>query len=1353
MNTKGTAFKVIRYFIAIGILVSSVGLWSAPASRPALAAGTAAIGGCIYTGAGTVTYTLDPLGIPVPTWNTVYAPDPAATPITNAQVMVQNQHSGGAFITYGTVTGNCWTATMPAPGDYIVMFSAPGHDSTSREFTIDDAGAVTNPTGSGATQDAYLPPLLDEDGDGVFTDLPRANLLHYVFYDKKVDGNDNGALIDPPLNGVTINVYDEEGNLLASQVSGSLASTGFTTTDGVVFAPGTAAYGYVYFTGLPAGEIIVESDPSTVTQADNPHFMLKKLDAGREWYETYTEEGGSALDPKLYPGAPGTMDGGYLTWHAFIEKLGNDAGGNPAISGSINGVLMDADGNDPAEPFPATLGGRVAPTNSGYVTGLDVEPNSRIPDGAAALYTVGDFPELVATGEATQPTGQNDPNGGEFTFVNVPPGQYEIYAWDIPLKNVPAVGNGVTVNPLANTSAPILMPRFGARAQGYVMNNGVPVAGARVITHYKSGITEKETTTDADGWFNFDFLPEIEVMGHVLVALPDGSTMRGKIITEQFDRDGVGPIAPINVTHNGMNRYVQWATFNYFVDIQVEDIPAGVGDINGVVYYDHFKRGAWVGDGVYDEREERLFEGVTVNLYQTTDTMGGMTLIATTTTGQFDTAATLAQGWQEPYTWPPNEIGGVFAGPAIGFYEFRDLAPGTYKVEVVPPTGYTDPYDKFFTSLNGNGTGIAGIPGTVGDEDILFFDGALFHMFFDGSAKGLPGNADIDALHVVDQDTFYVSFERDLGTAIPAGVTSPALTAQDEDVVLYNAGDWSLTFDGSTYGLGDIAAEDVDSVSILADGRMVISTRGNPNPAGNPNPLPTNPASVWNGTNPRPQDEDLLVFDPATGYFDLYFDGSDIALANTAAEQVDGAAVTSNGDIYLTTTGTFATSTSLAGGGNDVFVCRGAVTGSATSCASQAFFFQGIGFGVDNTTAESLDALSLYGSGLAPNVIVAGGQSRRVNLGVNTTNVANGAISGVPLAGEIEGGVFDDTTLDMNPLSLLFEEKAGIVGAPVGVYDHYNYLLGVGFMGNPLCYTGSTVCPPGEPLGQKPEMERRFAPGVHRYLGNDPAFPGFNPAFAPLELPYTFAQGAFKFEADWSLVPAPIGGPLADVCVVDLVGSAVGVPWGAQVVATVRDDANIPVIGARVIGNWSTAGTMECTTDGAGQCTIALTTVEPQSAPSVIFDVTNVDPVGQPWYGYNPAGPGCVTQATIANPGGGGGPPGGMRVTDLDGVGVISEGTKWFATVTISVGDGANPVATAIVFGTWSNGKAVSCTTNAAGQCSVISETIENVAITSIGFTVTGVTHENPAIPAYNAGLNSDPEADSDGTTITVNRP
>ncbi|MFQ5604657.1 MAG: DNRLRE domain-containing protein, partial [bacterium] len=67
-------------------------------------------------------------------------------------------------------------------------------------------------------------------------------------------------------------------------------------------------------------------------------------------------------------------------------------------------------------------------------------------------------------------------------------------------------------------------------------------------------------------------------------------------------------------------------------------------------------------------------------------------------------------------------------------------------------------------------------------------------------------------------------------------------------------------------------------------------------------------------------------------------------------------------------------------------------------------------------------------------------------------------------------------------------------------------------------------CPTGEDPDQKPEAERRFAPGVHIYRGNDPALPGYCGNYLPMDLPYTFGQGKFKFEADWSLMPATFMG-------------------------------------------------------------------------------------------------------------------------------------------------------------------------------------------------------------------------------------
>ncbi|MFQ5516634.1 MAG: hypothetical protein ACE5E8_03590, partial [Acidimicrobiia bacterium] len=480
-------------FVALAVAVAASTVLT---TGSAFAADDLTIGGDIYTGDSSVRYLFDladPAGEPTAVYdNCVHhtpagsllspltglpltlangSPDPgppggpaACPPLVGARVLVQNQHSGGGFITYGTVTGNSWTATVDKDlyPDIIVTFSAPGHDTTSREFTWDAAAAsYTHPipglagTGGatgirvgGNRQDAYLPPLTHGK-------LPSASLLHYVFYDKFVNGNDNGPLVDPGLNCVTVNVYDEEGTLLQSRKTGDVNNDGkvdendtFTTTDGIFYGPGGEPVdGYVYFEGLPAGEVIVESDPLTVTKECNPHFSLYiEDDVARNtagWSLTYTEEGGSTWDPKLWPGFSGTEAGTYYTWHGFIEKIGqvgslhNPTEFNRGITGRVEVTLLDADGNDPEELFPTGLPGRVT---GGYPNGLDVEPNARIMNGAVALYTKGDFPELVATGLASQPTGQNDQNGAKFTFLNVPPGQYELFAYDVPLYNVPLMG-------------------------------------------------------------------------------------------------------------------------------------------------------------------------------------------------------------------------------------------------------------------------------------------------------------------------------------------------------------------------------------------------------------------------------------------------------------------------------------------------------------------------------------------------------------------------------------------------------------------------------------------------------------------------------------------------------------------------------------------------------------------------------------------------------------------------------------------------------------------------------------------------------------------------------------------------
>jgi len=113
-----------------------------------------------------------------------------------------------------------------------------------------------------------------------------------------------------------------------------------------------------------------------------------------------------------------------------------------------------------------------------------------------------------------------------------------------------------------------------------------------------------------------------------------------------------------------------------------------------------------------------------------------------------------------------------------------------------------------------------------------------------------------------------------------------------------------------------------------------------------------------------------------------------------------------------------------------------------------------------------------------------------------------------------------------------------------------------------------------------------------------------------------------------------------------------------------------------------------------------------------------------------------------------------MHIGDLDGQSISIGGNRWRATVTLTVHDANhNPVANATVTGTWSagdsNGRTLSCVTQSNGSCSVQSGRISrNVA--SVTFTVSTATH---SLYIYQSSANHDPDGDSNGSSITVNRP
>ncbi len=780
-----------------------------------LFAQTATIGGNIYTGQqidGLPDYTTAPL-------------------LYDASVMVQRQEDG-AFVTYGAVNGHSWSATVPSPGDYVVMFSAPDHEPTSREFTL-------NTDYETQSKDAYLPPF----------PLPLANLLVYTFYDNYINGEwDDG--VDAPLNGVTVKAWDADGRLLATGVTG----TQMDQPDG-----------HYYFTDLLPGEVYVTSDTSTAYLYDdngpeplpvtNPVTRAPlDFDETTEFYLLSTEEGGSAFEVVLYPGDPGTEDGSYMVWHGYVEKLGQISQGNPNLVGSISGTLLDAD-----QAFELVMEAELFPdVPLSPLHNPGVSANTLVPDGLVVLYVDSEtmMPHAVATTEA-------DPLTGEFTFSQVSPGRYKLFCADRAMDYV-YVQKGVSVKPQTETMIPypgIMVPRFFGRVQGYVREGNTPVAGAEVHLRLKDGSIWKTELTAADGWYNFDDVPEVEVLGYVDVALPLG--YRGAWRQEIFYPLPGDPTITHEVGFNAMNRYVQWFTANYRADLSMEKIPATEGHLDGFVFLDNLEKPQWRADGIYDQQKERTLHGIKLKLWNASDcnydSLSGKytactgTPARTTSSGAFDKQQLLAQGWSEPATFPLDEWGGVYVGALPGYYEFRNLLPGNYVLQLL---------------------------------------------------KG----------------------------------------AENETGYLWSPGQRNFT-----------------------------------------------------------------------------------------------------------------------------------------------------------------------------PVQVAGGEGNKLDLGLRTL---------VPMAAKIEGGVFDDLFIDPRPLSLLTMEKAGIDGVPVGAYDHLGYFLGAGHMGNPMCYSGAAVgadpftqCPAGEALGQKPELERRFAPTTLLYLANDPMLPSYNDNYLPLIMSYTMGQGQYKFEADWSLLP------------------------------------------------------------------------------------------------------------------------------------------------------------------------------------------------------------------------------------------
>lgn len=107
-----------------------------------------------------------------------------------------------------------------------------------------------------------------------------------------------------------------------------------------------------------------------------------------------------------------------------------------------------------------------------------------------------------------------------------------------------------------------------------------------------------------------------------------------------------------------------------------------------------------------------------------------------------------------------------------------------------------------------------GKSGSGDDADVYRWNpsdgGNSYTRVFDASDAGLPTAVTVDAVDLTDPTHVFLSFSN-------ADATVPGLGSngvQDEDVVSYSNGTWSLYFDGTAHGLGGSPDLDVDAVDV-----------------------------------------------------------------------------------------------------------------------------------------------------------------------------------------------------------------------------------------------------------------------------------------------------------------------------------------------------------------------------------------------------------------------------------------------------------------------------------------------------------------------------------------------------------
>ena len=388
------------------------------------------------------------------------------------------------------------------------------------------------------------------------------------------------------------------------------------------------------------------------------------------------------------------------------------------------------------------------------------------------------------------------------------------------------------------------------------------------------------------------------------VTSPSGEVYYGNVFNGGWSTTGGGA----DRTNNVENVYVQSAeTGSWTVEVRGYNVPNGPQPFALVV------------DGVFGSAPPTA---TPTNTPEPTDT-------PTPTATPTDTPTPTATATSTPgptATSTPTATATSTPGPTATPTDVP-TSTATPTDTPVPPTATPTPTpgsgaDVIYVSSTSRGS-VDGV--SFKDEDILKYDTTTdtWSLYFDGSDVGLT--KDVNAFYLMEDGSILLSVDKVTGLSIGA--------VQDEDIIKFiptslgsnTAGSFEWYFDGSDVGL-DSNGEDIDAIGFTNDGKLVISTLGN-----------------FSAGGLSGKDEDLWAFTASnlgsstSGTWEQYFDGSDVGLSESSYEDVFGAWIAANGDIYLTTRGAFSVP-GLSGDGSDIFYCTPDSLGTNTSCTYHAYW-------------------------------------------------------------------------------------------------------------------------------------------------------------------------------------------------------------------------------------------------------------------------------------------------------------------------------------------------------------------------------------------------------------------------------